>query len=150
MSEVNSATAWQADDQPGVDHGAPTPPAVRRVTRSRTDRVFGGVCGGLGAYFRVDPVLLRVAAVALALSGGLGLIAYLIGWAVIPEDPEGTQPLPARPVNSHGASVAVGAALIALGALLLLRMFVPWFSMALFWPLVVVGAGVLILVSARR
>lgn len=150
MSEFNSATAWQAGDQPGVDHGTPTQPTVRRVTRSRTDRVFGGVCGGLGRYFGVDPVLLRVAAVALALSGGLGLVAYLIGWAVIPEDPEGTEPPPPRPVNGHGASVAVGAALIALGALLLLRMFVPWFSMALFWPLVVVGAGVLILVSARR
>ena len=150
MSEFNSATAWQADDQPGVDAGASPQPTARRVTRSRTDRVFGGVCGGLGRYFGVDPVLLRVAAVALALSGGLGLLAYLIGWAVIPEDPQGTQPLPPGPANNHGVSVAVGAALIAVGALLLLRVLVPWFSLALFWPLVVVGAGVLILVSARR
>jgi len=45
---------------------------IRRVRRSRNDRVFGGVCGGLGRNFGVDPVLLRIAAVALALSGGLG------------------------------------------------------------------------------
>jgi len=132
---------------------APLPeirPQIRRVQRSRDDRVFGGVCGGLGRYFGVDPVLLRVAAVALALSGGLGLLAYLIAWVAIPEEAgDGTEPV-ARPVSQHGWTVVVGAVLVALGALLLLRDLVPWFSLTLFWPLVVVGVGVLVLTSARR
>ena len=141
MSEVNSAPA------PHTDGGSGS--AARRVYRSRNDRVIGGVCGGLGRYFGVDPVLLRVAAVALALSGGLGLVAYLVAWAVIPE-PDGPDAPRGAPANGHGVAVATGAGLIALGALLLLRLLVPWFSMALFWPLVVVCVGVLILISARR
>lgn len=142
MSDTNSAYAPQSDSGPGI--------TTRRVYRSRSDRVVGGVCGGLGRYFGVDPVLLRVAAVALALSGGLGLLAYLIAWAVIPENPDATDAPRVRSADAHGVAVAVGAGLVALGALLLLRLLVPWFSMALFWPLVVVGVGVLILVSARR
>jgi len=59
---------------------------IRRVRRSRQDRVIGGVCGGLGRYLQVDPVLLRIAAVALALSGGLGVLAYIIAWIAIPEE----------------------------------------------------------------
>jgi hypothetical protein len=47
-------------------------------------------------------------------------------------------------------TLAVGAALVALGALLLLRTVVPWLGADLFWPLVVIGAGVLVVISARR
>lgn len=122
---------------------------VRRVRRSRTDRVVGGVCGGLGRYLGVDPVLLRIAAVALALSGGAGVIAYIVAWIVIPDD-DGAEQMPARPANRHGVTIAVGAGLIALGALLLLRNALPWFGWAVFWPIVVVGIGALVLISARR
>lgn len=123
---------------------------VRRVRRSRTDRVFGGVCGGLGRYLNVDPILLRIAAVALALSGGLGVLAYLIAWLVIPEE-NGTEPATPTPgVNRHGVAVVVGASLVALGALLLVQQVVPWFSSAIFWPIVIVAVGVAVVFSARR
>lgn len=123
---------------------------VRRVRRSRTDRVIGGVCGGLGRYLNVDPVLLRVAAVALALSGGAGLVAYVVAWIAIPEDTGGDEPWPTTSVSRHGVAVAVGAGLIAIGAFLLLRDLLPWFGWAVFWPIVVVAAGVLVVISARR
>jgi phage shock protein C len=123
---------------------------VRRVRRSRTDRVFGGVCGGLGRYLNVDPILLRIAAVALALSGGLGVLAYLIAWLVIPEE-DGAEPAAPTPgVNRHGVAVVVGASLVALGALLLVQQVVPWFSSAIFWPIVIVAVGVAVVFSARR
>ena len=123
---------------------------VRRVRRSRKDRVIGGVCGGLGRYLNVDPVLLRIAAVALAMSGGFGVLAYVIAWVVIPEEtgPEAGASPPA--VTRHGVALVVGTALVALGALLLLRQIIPWFSGAVFWPVVVVAIGVLIVASARR
>jgi phage shock protein C len=123
---------------------------IRRVRRSRQDRVFGGVCGGLGRYLNVDPVLLRIAAVALALSGGLGVLAYIIAWIVIPEE-TGTEPVvEVRPANRHGVALVVGAALVALGALLLVREWIPWMGAAFFWPAVVVAVGIAVLVSARR
>ena len=134
------------DAQPRQETGT----EVRRVRRSRQDRVIGGVCGGLGRYLQVDPVLLRIAAVALALSGGLGLLAYVIAWIVIPEE-TGAEPIPSsRPDNRHGLALVVGAALVALGALLLVQQTVPWFSAAFFWPVVVVAVGVVVLTSARR
>jgi len=123
---------------------------IRRVRRSREDRVSGGVCGGLGRYLQVDPVLLRIAAVALALSGGLGVLAYIIAWIAIPEE-SGTEPVLVQGNdNRHGLALVVGAALVALGGLLLVQQMVPWFGAAFFWPVVVVAVGVLVLVSARR
>jgi phage shock protein C len=49
-------------------------PATRLLRRSRDDRVIAGVCGGLGRYLQVDPVLLRIALVILTVSGGLGVL----------------------------------------------------------------------------
>jgi phage shock protein C len=134
---------------PGVPE-SPRPVEPRRLRRSRRDRVIGGVCGGLGSYLGVDPVLLRIATVALVLSGGAGLLAYVVAWAVIPEaesdEPEGSTPSADRPA----AAIVVGAALLGLGVLLLLRLWMPMFGMGVFWPLVVVAAGVLVLASGRR
>lgn len=52
----------------------------RLLRRSRDDRVIGGVCGGLGRYLGVDPVLLRIAMVILAIAGGGGILIYLVAW----------------------------------------------------------------------
>ena len=56
----------------------------RRLTRSRTDKKIAGVCGGLAAYFGIDPVIPRLIWVFLALGAGIGILAYLICWLVIP------------------------------------------------------------------
>ncbi|OFT84941.1 PspC domain-containing protein [Corynebacterium sp. HMSC29G08] len=59
----------------------------RRLTRSMTDKMIAGVCGGIANYFNVDPTLVRIVFVVLALGGVLpGLLAYLIGWVVIPAE----------------------------------------------------------------
>jgi phage shock protein C len=129
---------------------APADPDLRQLRRSRNDKVVGGVCGGLGRYLGVDPVLLRVAAAALALSGGVGVLAYVVAWVAIPEAAPDEPETAAPRADRHAVALAVGAALVALGALLLLRSVVPWFGADLFWPLVVVGAGVLVVISARR
>jgi phage shock protein C len=56
--------------------------------RSRKDRKLAGVCGGLGEYFEVDPIIIRLLWVFLILAGGGGVLAYLIAWLVVPEAPE--------------------------------------------------------------
>lgn len=58
----------------------------RRLYRSRTDRMLGGVCSGLGNYFGVDPSLIRLAFVLLTVFGGSGVLLYLILWIVLPEE----------------------------------------------------------------
>ena len=59
----------------------------KRLYRSRTDRVIAGVCGGLGRYFNLDPVIIRVITVVLALTAFGGVLAYIILWLVVPEEP---------------------------------------------------------------
>ncbi len=64
---------------------APLPTFVR-LRRDRTDRYLGGVAGGLGRYFDVDPVLFRLLFVALVLVGGSGVCVYVVAWLVIPDE----------------------------------------------------------------
>jgi len=64
-----------------------TPDPIRRVYRSRSERKIAGVCGGLASYLGVDPVILRIAWVVVALAAGLGIVAYLICWVAIPLEP---------------------------------------------------------------
>ncbi len=61
--------------------------ASKRLYRSRTDRMLGGVCAGLGEYLDIDPTLVRVAWVVISLLGGAGLLAYILCWIIIPEEP---------------------------------------------------------------
>lgn len=133
---------------PPAAPAASAPPESRPLRRSRRDRVFGGVCGGLGPYLDVDPVLLRVAAVALALSGGVGVLAYVAAWVLIPESgPD--EPAPGPWPHSRRYAVVAGTALVALGVLMLLRELVPGLGHVVLWPLVVIGAGLLVVFSAR-
>jgi phage shock protein C len=78
-------------DQTG---GQQPPPPQRRLYRSRTDRMIGGVCGGLAAYLNVDPTLVRIVAVLTIFLSGGGLIAYLVAWIIVPEEPLASAPPP--------------------------------------------------------
>lgn len=127
---------------------SPTTP-VRRLVRSREDRVLAGVCGGLGRYLAVDPVVLRIIAAALVLSG-VGLLAYIVAWIVIPEAPSGVPESTAPTQDQRTTVIVIGGAMIAIGGLLVVRQTVPWLEHAAFWPLLVVAAGVAVLLTARR
>jgi phage shock protein PspC (stress-responsive transcriptional regulator) len=71
--------------QPGAP--PPTPPAYRPpLRRSRQDRVIAGVAGGFARWLGIDPVIVRVILVVLAVFGGSGLLLYVIGWLFIPDD----------------------------------------------------------------
>ena len=62
---------------------------VKRLYRSKKDKVFGGVCGGIARYMEVDPVVVRLVwAVLTLVSMGVGIVAYLIAWVIIPEEPK--------------------------------------------------------------
>ena len=64
----------------------------RHIYRSRQERMVAGVAGGLGAYLRIDPTLVRILFVFLTLAGsGIGLLAYLILWIIVPKAPLGEE-----------------------------------------------------------
>ena len=57
-----------------------------RIYRSGHDKVIGGVCGGLGEYFGIDPTIIRLIW-AISVLSGFGFLAYIIAWIAIPERP---------------------------------------------------------------
>jgi phage shock protein C len=61
--------------------------STRKLYRSKTDRKVAGVCGGLAQYFNIDPTLIRVLFVVLAILGGSGLLLYLALWIIVPTEP---------------------------------------------------------------
>jgi phage shock protein C len=60
---------------------------IKKLYRSRSDRIVGGVCGGLGKYLSIDPTVIRILYVLFALTGGSGIFIYLILLLIIPEEP---------------------------------------------------------------
>ena len=58
----------------------------KRLYRSKKNKIIAGVCAGIGEYFEVDPVLIRLLWVIFALMGGSGILAYIIAWIIIPKE----------------------------------------------------------------
>ena len=112
-----------------------------------------------------DPALVRIAwALLVPLTGGLALVAYIVAWIVIPEEPRppegvavagaeapaGTGPSPERGSGGDRAALFLGGGLILVGLWFLLREYIPDIQWDLVWPLLLVVAGGVILVGACR
>src|SRR4029453_755068 len=98
----------QLPPETGPSGPEPTPPGgggPRVVRRSRSEKLVAGVCGGVGRYLGVDPVLLRIAFIILALANGLGVIAYVVAWVAIPEERPGQPLAPAPAAPREGGRV---------------------------------------------
>ena len=100
MTPDDQTTAPQPDEPP------------RRLTRSSTDSMIGGVAGGLGRHLNIDPLAIRITFVILVFAGGIGLIAYLLCLAFIPIDD------PSAPAAALGPGArTLGAGLLVIAAL---------------------------------
>ncbi|HVJ48542.1 PspC domain-containing protein [Desulfitobacterium sp.] len=60
---------------------------MKRLYRSSQNKMLGGVCSGLGEYFDLDPTLIRLAMIIAVFGAGVGLLAYLVAWVLIPIEP---------------------------------------------------------------
>ncbi|MEU8464337.1 PspC domain-containing protein [Streptomyces sp. NPDC029003] len=78
----------EVHDAPPADPGTPAPDGRPPLRRSKHDKVLAGVCGGLGRYFGLDPVVFRIVLGVLAVTGGVGLIFYGFAWLLLPQDGE--------------------------------------------------------------
>lgn len=67
---------------------------MKRLYRSRDERMFAGVAGGIAEYFGIDPTVVRAGFVLFTLAGGWGLLAYLILAVIMPLEPAGKMVAP--------------------------------------------------------
>ena len=128
-----------------------------RLYRSTSDKVIGGVAGGLGDYLNIDPVIVRIIFVLLAIFGGSGVLIYIILWIVIPEksfrfgevqpDPQEEQEMQGMvdEQKKSSSSLIAGLILIAFGLLFLVDRLMPMYHIWDFWPLLLIGAGILLI-----
>jgi phage shock protein PspC (stress-responsive transcriptional regulator) len=84
-------------------------PGYHRMYRDTDHRIIGGVCAGMGAYWDLEPWIVRVIFIVLAMMGGLGLLVYLILYIVIPEAKTTAQKIEMKgnPVNIHNIKDSV-------------------------------------------
>lgn len=147
-------------EAPGDAGGSPEPPHepappgprvtreeakdLGRIRRSVVDRKIAGVAGGLARHFDIDPLLVRVALVLLAIFGGGGLLAYAAGWLLIPEEgsDEGVIRVDHR---TRTVLLAVTGAVAALS--LVGDSFGGWVFP---WPLAIIGLVIAAVASASR
>ena len=125
----------------------------KRLYRSREDRMIAGVAGGLGQYFTIDPVLVRLAFVLFGVGTGIGLIAYIILAIVVPERPlDEPEPIITSTLETSRGREVAGYVLLALGALFLASNlgFFGFLDWGRLWPLLLVGAGVALLINRSR
>jgi phage shock protein C len=71
----------------GEKEGITTMSNVKRLYRSRYEKKIGGVCAGLADFFQIDVTVVRLIWVLLAVFAGTGILAYIIAWIIIPEEP---------------------------------------------------------------
>jgi len=128
-----------------------------RLTRSETDKMIAGVCGGIAAYLDIDSVFIRLAFVLLALASGIGIAIYLIMWIVMPRESiaaasdavvmqDNIKEL--KETVSSGAGrlskpATIGLILIMLGGYFMLAELglMGWLSGAI-WPVLLIGGGI--------
>jgi len=137
----------------------------KRLHRSSKDRVIAGVCGGLGEYFDLDPVLFRLLFVVVTLIGGSGVLVYIILWLVIPEDTdtkastEETVSKNVKEMKKTGEKVAskldtdqgrllIGVLLLLVGVFFLVDNFIP--IKQFFWPAMIILAGLIVIIKGIK
>ena len=149
----------------------------KRLYRSANNKVFGGVAGGIADYFDIDPIIIRLLFVIIAVAGGGGVIVYLILWIALPLEPitpftmnmgsgesftadnpgdqstadftSGTSNPFEIPVKPENRNSLIGGiVLISIGILFLANRFIPNIDFGDLWPLLlVILGGVLIATS---
>jgi phage shock protein PspC (stress-responsive transcriptional regulator) len=126
----------------------PEPARPARLTRSKHDRMIGGVAGGIAAYLNVDTAWIRIAWLALLILGP-GFILYIVAWIVMPESTE-ADPLPVRAARAgDNGRLIVGGLLVVIGGSLLANRYLPWME-DLILPAILIALGVGVIVYSLR
>ncbi len=140
-----------------------------KLYRARINKVFGGVCAGLGKYLDIDPIIIRILFIVMFIFHGIGLLIYIIMWIIVPEEPvenlyaspvsgeddlfvenpEAPETETAKPSKENGKLV-FGIILIVLGVIFLAEKFFPFFDFELFVPILFIVLGIAILLNSKK
>jgi len=155
---------------------------AKKLYRSTSDKMLGGVAGGLAEYFDIDSTLVRVLFIVVVFLGGGGIIAYIILWIVVPQKP---YEIPKNTFNqspsesesgsnissdenksdsfsmSNGGAVSsmthsgnkqiwIAIILMVIGSFLLLDNIFPRFDFDHYWPIILIGIGIGLLLKAKN
>ena len=143
--------------------------SIKRLFRSRNDKIIGGVCGGVAQYLRIDPVLVRIIGVLLLLSEGIGFIIYIVAWILIPENPrqkktkktfaESILKKTVKTIDTEKKKIitkesfdyfTIGFLLLIIGIVFLAKNYFPLFSIRYYWPLIFIIIGVYLMIKYPR
>jgi len=125
-------------------------PQARRLERSRTDRKIAGVAGGLARYFDLDPIIFRIGFIILTVLGGSGLLVYVAGWLILPEEGK-DESIAAEILRNRKEKpwALIGLGLLALAGLILVGNKNFWPSGGGVWVVLAI-VGAIILWRQRR
>lgn len=131
---------------------------MRKLTRSTSNRVIMGVCGGLAEYFNIDAIIIRIIWVMAAIpSFGTMAIVYFICGLVIPEDYnfEGYEGNSSQYNGANNSPVVIGAGLVLVGSLMLLRIIFPHifnyiYTIKRYWPALLIILGIYIIFNNKK
>lgn len=142
----------------------------KKLYRSKKEKMVAGVAGGLGQYFDVDPVLIRVLFVITLFMSGTGVIAYILLWIITPVEPSLAYEMTGSTSDENPSAENVqdakyteekindtskkrlfaGVALILLGMIFLANNIIPNFDFLDILPLILIGLGASILLSNEK
>ncbi len=146
----------------------------KKIYRSDKNRILGGVCGGIGDYFDIDPVLIRLVFVLLTIAGGAGVLVYVISWIIIPEEPErlerdneksGTEQIHEKAAEfakeiketvqknngkDNEGRIITGLVILALGFLFLFQNVFHFNVWSIFWPVILIAIGLVIATGSKK
>jgi len=143
----------------------------KKLYRSTKDKMLGGVAGGIAEYFDIDSTLIRVLFILVVFFGGTGIIAYIILWIVVPEQPYTIPDFSSSSnekqekenqnktgnafnqqveQNRDNRSLWGGLILVTMGVLFLLDNYIPRFNFSDYWPLILIGVGIGLLLNAKK
>lgn len=130
----------------------------KKLKRSRNDRMIAGVCGGVGEYFNIDPVIIRVVwAILFFMPGGPGFLAYLLCAIIIPEDDGVFHQDEYSDSNNTttNTSTFIGLTLVGVGGFMLAKIIWPHFGFEFinifrYWPVLLIIGGLYIIYRQKK
>lgn len=143
----------------------------KKLIRPKKNRVLFGVSQGLGEYLNIDPVIIRILFVIITIWGGAGIILYIAGILLIPDEnkqnlkneiKETAESFSVKQKNDDttktkedktqdiNSALIIGLIIIFIGLVFLLSNFVSWISLAKLWPIILIFIGVIIIGGALK
>ena len=149
----------------------------QRLYRSRSDVMLGGVCGGLADYLGLDPTLVRLFFVLLAMGTGIGVFLYILMWIVVPVEGAATKSVEASAQSAAGEmadrartfgqefagavarpnprmGVFIGLALVVVGSIWLVQSldlpWLRWLDFDFLWPVLLIIGGIVLILRRLR